>query len=68
MMRTQPLRDRIRRARVWRSRRLYRIAGGELAAGRLLGVAHLALAALLAPVVVARRLRSQLLPRLAIRR
>ncbi len=59
----QPLRARLARARTWHSRYFYRVAGGRLAAGRLSGAPCLALAALLAPLMVARRLRTQLCSR-----
>ena len=55
----QPLAVRLRRARVWRSRYFYRVAGGLLADRRAIGLAYLGLAVLLAPVTIYRRLREQ---------
>ncbi len=59
LLRARPLGQRLRRARAWHSRRLYRIAGGMLADGRPAGALYLAGAAALAPVMVVRRLRRQ---------
>jgi glycosyltransferase involved in cell wall biosynthesis len=60
----EPLAIRARRLRVWSSRYLYRRAGGLLADGRRRGLLWLALAASLAPAMVARRLRPQVAERL----
>jgi hypothetical protein len=59
-----PARERLRRERRWRSRYLYRVGGGHLAAGRARGALYLAAAAVLAPVMVARRAAPQLAARL----
>ena len=59
LMRAQPLAQRLRRARLWRSRYLYRVGGGLLADGRPSGAAYLVLAALLAPKMVVRRFKRQ---------
>jgi hypothetical protein len=54
-----PLGVRLRRARLWRSRYFYRLGGGLLADRRSGGVLYLALATVLAPLTVVRRLRRQ---------
>jgi glycosyltransferase involved in cell wall biosynthesis len=58
-LRAQPLPTRLRRARVWRSRYFYRVAGGLLADHRAAGLVYLGLAVLLAPFTICRRLREQ---------
>lgn len=58
----RPRAERLRRARVWRSRLYYRTGAGLLAAGRPSGVAYLAAAAALDPATVAARLRRQVGP------
>jgi len=59
LSRSRPAWERLHRVRTWHSRRLYRVAGGLLADGRASGAVYLAGASLLAPVMVARRLRKQ---------
>lgn len=58
-LRAQPLAVRLRRARLWRSRYFYRVAGGLLADRRAVGLVYLGLAVLLAPFTIYRRLREQ---------
>jgi glycosyltransferase involved in cell wall biosynthesis len=63
-LQARPARERLRRARLWRSRYLYRSGGSLLAAGHARGALCLAAAGLLAPATVARRIKPQLAARM----